>query len=52
MKKIIVYTVETEVDYGDELDWKMKVRGIRSEIKRVINQNSTMKIIKIDSKVK
>lgn len=51
MTKKIVYTVETIVQYGDEADWKMKVREIRTAIKKIINQNSAMKITKIDSKV-
>lgn len=50
-KKTIIYTVETTIEYGDDADWKMKTREIRSIIKRIINQNSTMKIKKIDSKV-
>lgn len=50
-KKTIIYTVETTIEYGDEGDWKMKIREVRTTIKKVINQNSTMKIKKIDSKV-
>ena len=50
-KKTIIYTVETTIEYGDEGDWKMKAREVRSTIKKVINQNKNMKIIKIESKV-
>ena len=50
-KKTIVYTVETTIQYGDEADWKMKAREVRSIIKQIINQNSNMKINKIDSRV-
>ena len=50
-KKTIIYIVETTIEYGDEGDWKMKAREVRSTIKKVINQNKNMKIIKIESKV-
>ena len=50
-KKTIVYTVEATIEYGDEGDWRMKAREVRSTIKKVINQNKTMKITKIDSRV-
>ena len=50
-KKTIIYTVETTIEYGDEADWKMKAREVRTTIKKIINQDSRMKIQKIDSKV-
>jgi len=50
-KRTIIYTVETVVEFGDEADWKMKAREVRTTIKQIINQNSKMKIKKIDSKV-
>jgi hypothetical protein len=50
--RIIVYTVETLVKYGDPGDWKRKVRDIRSKIKDAVNADTTMKIIKIESVAK
>lgn len=51
-KKTIIYTVETEVTFNDEGDWKRKVRQIRKDLKTVIGGHDGNRVTKIDSAVK
>jgi hypothetical protein len=48
--KQITFTVVTNVSYGYEGDWRIKVRELRSTIKNTINKDGSFKILKIDSK--
>lgn len=50
MKKIIIYTVTTEVLGNDAGDCNRKIRQIRKDLKTVINSHDGNRIMKIESK--
>uniref|UniRef100_A0A6M3LE87 Uncharacterized protein n=1 Tax=viral metagenome TaxID=1070528 RepID=A0A6M3LE87_9ZZZZ len=50
-KKTITYIVTTEVSFGDDGDWRRKIREIRSKFKTDINSHPDMKVLKIETKV-
>jgi hypothetical protein len=49
-KRKIVFTIHTTVSFGDEADWKQKVRAIRTLIKEAISKEPEFKIFLVESK--
>ena len=48
--KPITFVVTTAVSFGDDGDWRRKVRAVRSAIKEAVNKDQDFKILKVDSK--
>jgi hypothetical protein len=48
--KPITFIVTTDVAFGDDGDWKRKVRAVRAIIKDTINSDRDFKIVKIENK--
>ena len=46
----ITFIVITNVSFGDDGDWRRKVRAVRSAIKETINKDHDFKIVKIESR--
>jgi len=48
--KPITFVVTTAVSFGDDGDWRRKVRAVRSTIKEAINKDQDFKILKMESR--
>ena len=48
--KPITFIVTTDVAFGDDGDWKRKVRAVRAIIKDTINSDRDFRIVKIENK--
>ena len=49
-KRKIVFTIHTTVSFGDEADWKQKVRAVRTAIKEAVSKDPAFKIFLVESK--
>ena len=48
--KPITFVITTAVSFGDDGDWRRKVRAVRSTIKEAIKKDPDFKVLKVESK--